>query len=208
MNYIVTNKDGAELYCFLSTNEQENPYTAFMWCNKEPTEEDLREYLTLHAGEELADILLQNEYKLFQVSANELEQHEEYYVLRGKGVELPTEDLWYEGRIFLYREQNALHYHSEERVREAARKVLAQPKKLAELSSLIIEKRNTRTNTTEIIEIIEITPPTVKKRYSPEERTHDQIKLGMEYKGQRAYFIVIACPACHTKRFVGYKVER
>lgn len=169
MNYIVTNKDGAELYCFFSTNEWKNPYTAFMWCNKEPTEEDLHRHLALQAGEELADILLQNEYKLFQVSASELEQQEEYYVLRGKDVERPTEDLWYEGRIFLYKEQDALHYRSEKRVREAARKVLTQPKKLAELSSLTIEKRNTRTNTTEIIEIIEITPPTVKKRYSPEE---------------------------------------
>lgn len=47
-----------------------------------------------------------------------------------------------------------------------------------------------------------------KQTVQPEERTHDQIKLGMEYKGQRAYFIVVACTACHTKRFVGYKVER
>ena len=47
-----------------------------------------------------------------------------------------------------------------------------------------------------------------KQTVQPEERTHDQIKLGMEYKGQRAYFIVVACPACYAKRFVGYKVER
>ena len=47
-----------------------------------------------------------------------------------------------------------------------------------------------------------------KQTVQPEERTYDQIRLGMEYKGQRAYFIVIACPACHAKWFVGYKVER
>nr|DAK13110.1 MAG TPA: hypothetical protein [Caudoviricetes sp.] len=47
-----------------------------------------------------------------------------------------------------------------------------------------------------------------KQTVQPEERTHDQIKLGMEYKGQRAYFIVMACTTCHIKRFVEFKVER
>ena len=47
-----------------------------------------------------------------------------------------------------------------------------------------------------------------KQTIQPEERTHDQIKLGMEYKGQRAYFIVVACTTCHAKRFVEFRVER
>lgn len=40
------------------------------------------------------------------------------------------------------------------------------------------------------------------------ERTAEQIKQGMGYKGERAYLIVAACMKCHKKRCIELVVER
>jgi len=41
-----------------------------------------------------------------------------------------------------------------------------------------------------------------------QERSYEQSKLGMDYKGHRAYFFVKACVKCKEKHRIGYRVDK
>lgn len=47
-----------------------------------------------------------------------------------------------------------------------------------------------------------------KQTLSPQERTTEQINMGLEWKGLNAYFILNKCEKCQKKLYTDYKVER
>lgn len=47
-----------------------------------------------------------------------------------------------------------------------------------------------------------------KQTLEVQERTYEQVKSNMDFKGLGAHFIVKACTKCKQKLYLDYKVER